>query len=137
MIQMAKILHPTDFSEPSRHALDYAIGFAEKFGGKVYVLHVIEEVASARHPERRGDRCRGVPRVERVVRALLSPGKPRDPAVLPERAEPLAPAGQELVRVALVADVPDDAISRGVEDVVERERELDDTQARGEVASVP
>ena len=47
MIQMARILHPTDFSEPSRHALDYAIGFAEKFGGKIYVLHVIEEVASA------------------------------------------------------------------------------------------
>ena len=47
MIQMAKILHPTDFSEPSRHALDYALDFAEKFGGKICVLHVIEEVASS------------------------------------------------------------------------------------------
>jgi len=47
MIQMSKILHPTDFSEPSKHALDYAVGFAEKFGAKIYIVHVIEEIASS------------------------------------------------------------------------------------------
>lgn len=47
MIEMKTILHPTDFSEPSKHALSYAISFAREFGAKLYVLHVIEEVAKA------------------------------------------------------------------------------------------
>ena len=47
MIKMAKILHPTDFSEPSRYALGYAVSFAREFGAQLWVLHVIEEVARA------------------------------------------------------------------------------------------
>ena len=34
-------------------------------------------------------------------------GKPRDAAELAQRAHALAPAGQDLVRIGLVADVPD------------------------------
>ena len=47
MIAMKSILHPTDFSEPSKHALNYAIAFAKEFKTKLCVLHVIEEVATA------------------------------------------------------------------------------------------
>ena len=47
MIKMETILHPTDFSNPSEHALSYAIAFAREFKSKLYVLHVIEEVAGA------------------------------------------------------------------------------------------
>ena len=47
MIKMKTILHPTDFSEPSRHALGYAVSFAREFEGKLYILHVIEEISSA------------------------------------------------------------------------------------------
>jgi len=47
MIQIKTILHPTDFSESSRHAMEYALSLAENFGAQVHVLHVIEEVASA------------------------------------------------------------------------------------------
>ena len=47
MIKMAKILHPTDFSEPSRYALGYAVAFAKEFGAQLWVIHVIEEVARA------------------------------------------------------------------------------------------
>jgi len=36
------ILVPIDFSDPSRHALDYAVGLAESLGAKVYVLHAYE-----------------------------------------------------------------------------------------------
>ena len=46
MIKMGSILHPTDFSDSSKHALDYAVSFAREFGGKLYLLHVIEEVPS-------------------------------------------------------------------------------------------
>ena len=47
MIRMHKIIHPSDFSEHSKHALNYAISFAEEFKAKLIVLHVIEEVAKA------------------------------------------------------------------------------------------
>ena len=41
------ILHPTDFSESSKHAMTYAISFAEEFQAKLVILHVIEEISSA------------------------------------------------------------------------------------------
>jgi nucleotide-binding universal stress UspA family protein len=41
-MKLERILVPVDFSDHSRHALDYAIGVAEKFGSKVHVLHVFE-----------------------------------------------------------------------------------------------
>ena len=47
----------------------------------------------------------------------------------------LAPAGQDLVRIGLVADVPDDAVVRRVEDVVQRDRQLDRAEVRRQVAA--
>jgi nucleotide-binding universal stress UspA family protein len=41
------ILHPTDFSESSKHAMMYAISFAQEFQAKLVLLHVIEEISSA------------------------------------------------------------------------------------------
>lgn len=37
-----KILVSTDFSKPSEHALDYAIGLAQKLSAEVIVLHAYE-----------------------------------------------------------------------------------------------
>jgi universal stress protein A len=37
-----KILVPVDFSEPSRKSLRYAERFAEQFGAKLVLLHVVE-----------------------------------------------------------------------------------------------
>lgn len=42
MIEIKKILFPTDFSEYSRHALKYATALADSFKAKLYVLHVCE-----------------------------------------------------------------------------------------------
>jgi nucleotide-binding universal stress UspA family protein len=39
-----RILVPTDFSDPSDAALDYARALADKFGGSLHLLHVIEPV---------------------------------------------------------------------------------------------
>ena len=44
---------------------------------------------------------------------------------MPQPAHLRAPAGEDLVRVGLVADVPDDAVARRVEHVVQRDRQLD------------
>lgn len=40
--RLKEILVPIDFSEPSRKALDYAIPFAEKFGARITLVHVVE-----------------------------------------------------------------------------------------------
>ena len=44
--------------------------------------------------------------------------------------EAIAPAGEELVHVALVADVEDELVLRRVEDAVQRDGQLDDAEVR-------
>ena len=43
MIALRKILFPTDFSEPSDHALEYALSLAMEYEATLMLLHVIEE----------------------------------------------------------------------------------------------
>ena len=42
MIQIRTILLPTDFSECSRQAVNYALSFARRYKAKLILLHVIE-----------------------------------------------------------------------------------------------
>ena len=72
-------------------------------------------------------------RAERVVLALGALGEAGEAAALAQGADAIAPAGQDLVRVGLVADVPDNPIARRVEHVMQGDGELDDTQARTEM----
>ena len=59
--------------------------------------------------------------------------KPLSPALLPQRGEPVAPTGEDLVRIGLVADVPEDLVRGRVEDVVEGQRQLDGAQVGRQV----
>jgi hypothetical protein len=52
---------------------------------------------------------------------------------LTQRADAVAPAGEDLVRIGLVADVPDQPVGRGVEHVMDRDGQLDHAEARSEV----
>ncbi|HEV2948349.1 MAG TPA: universal stress protein [Gemmataceae bacterium] len=45
MIDLHRILIPTDFSKFSQIALTYASAFAEKFSAELYLLHVIQDLA--------------------------------------------------------------------------------------------
>lgn len=45
MIDLHRILVPTDFSKHSQNALTYAVAFAEKFGAEIYLLHVVQDLA--------------------------------------------------------------------------------------------
>jgi nucleotide-binding universal stress UspA family protein len=45
-LKIKYILVPIDFSAPSKKALDYAVPFAEQFGAKLTLLHVVEPVAT-------------------------------------------------------------------------------------------
>jgi nucleotide-binding universal stress UspA family protein len=47
MPKIAKILVPTDFSEPSDLALEYARALAEQFGASLHLLHVLEDPFAA------------------------------------------------------------------------------------------
>ncbi len=74
-------------------------------------------------------------RAEGVVLALAALGEAGEAAALAQGPDAVAPPGQHLVRIGLVADVPDQPVARRVEDVVQGDGELDDAQARAEVAA--
>ena len=93
------------------------------------------EVAGDRHAEPGRDRGRGMRRAEGVVFALRAPGEAGQAAGLAERADAVAPAGEDLVRIGLVADVPDQPVVRRVEDVVERHRQFDHAEPGAEMAA--
>ena len=44
MIQLQRILVPTDFSDSARHALTYGISFAREYEAELVLLHVVETV---------------------------------------------------------------------------------------------
>jgi len=46
-MKVKKILFPVDFSEGSDNALPYAADMARHYGAKLYVLHVIQDIAKA------------------------------------------------------------------------------------------
>ncbi len=44
--EIKKILYATDLSENARHAFGYAVSLANRYGGGIIVLHVVEELSS-------------------------------------------------------------------------------------------
>ncbi len=46
MIELKHILLPTDFSEYSQVAQNYAIELAEKFGAEIHLLHVVQDLVA-------------------------------------------------------------------------------------------
>jgi nucleotide-binding universal stress UspA family protein len=46
MICFERILHPTDFSEPSHDALEYAKALCERFDAELHALHVLPNPAA-------------------------------------------------------------------------------------------
>jgi len=44
MIQMKRVLLPTDFSECARAALAYACAFVDQFDAELHLLHVVQDV---------------------------------------------------------------------------------------------
>lgn len=46
-MEIKKILFPTDFSEGASNALPYAVEIAKKYGARLYMLHIIYDIATA------------------------------------------------------------------------------------------
>jgi nucleotide-binding universal stress UspA family protein len=45
MIDLQRILVPTDFSKHSQSALAYAVAFADRFDATLFLLHVVQDLA--------------------------------------------------------------------------------------------
>jgi hypothetical protein len=85
--------------------------------------------------ERRRDRRARVSGAEHVVGTLAAAQETGWPVGALDPAQRLAATRQRLVPVGLVPDVPHDAVVRGIEHGVQRDRELDGTEAAGEVSA--
>src|SRR5262249_59601354 len=72
---------------------------------------------------------------ERVIFAFDPPGESRKPARLAQSADAISALGQNLMRIGLMADIPNEAVARRVEQIVERDRQLDNAETRAKVAS--
>ena len=103
--------------------------------GDDMVLGMAVQLVGHREAEARGDRGRAVGGAERVVRALAAAGEAGEAVFLAQGADAVAAAGEDLVGVALVADVPDHLVGGGVEDGVQRDGELDDAERGAEMAA--
>ena len=90
-----------------------------------------------RHAERGRNAGRRMGGTEGVVRAFHPARKTGHAAELPQRRHTLAPTGQDLVRIALVAHVPDQPVGRRVEDVVQGDGEFDGAQVGRQVPAGP
>ena len=71
MIDLHRILIPTDFSKFSQNALMYAAAFAEKFGAGLHLLHVVQNLSPV-IPEILPVEPPPVPSVEQLTTAVQS-----------------------------------------------------------------
>jgi nucleotide-binding universal stress UspA family protein len=62
MIDLHRILVPTDFSKHSQNALTSAAARADKFGAELYLLHVVQDLAGFIP-----DAATGTPPVEELI----------------------------------------------------------------------
>ena len=82
-----------------------------------------------------GDRGGGVAGAHDVVLGLEDRAERRQAVVLADRVQLVAAAGQDLVRIGLVADVPEHLVARRVEQAVDRHGDLAGAEVGAEVAA--
>ena len=72
---------------------------------------------------------------ESVVLALVATRETANAAQLPQAQHPVTAASQDLVRIGLVTDIPDQPVMRRVEYIVQSNSQLDRTEIGGEMAA--
>jgi len=94
-----------------------------------------EAVPGGGHAERSGEGGAGVARAVAVMLALAAEQEAVQSLVLADRGKAVETAGEELVDIALVADIEEKFVARRVEDSVQSEGEFHDAEVRSEVAT--
>ncbi len=92
-------------------------------------------VESLGHAECGRDRGAGMAGAEGIEFALGTARKSGDAAGLAQAGHRVAAAGENLVGVTLVADIPHDAVVRGVEHVMQRQGQFHRAQVRGQMTT--
>ena len=100
-----------------------------------HVMFLAGKVARHRHAQSGGYRGRGMRCAEGVVFALGALRESGQAAAGTQGANAITPAGQNFVRISLVADVPDQLVIGRVKNVVKGHREFDDAEARAEMTA--
>ena len=96
-----------------------------------------QQVAGARHAERRAEGGAGVAGTERIMRTFVAHQEPTRSSRLAQLAKEFSsPSGEQLVRISLMGDVEDERVGRRVEHPVECEGQLDHPQIGADVAAV-
>ncbi len=93
------------------------------------------EIACHGKTESRRNRGGRMGRTERIERTFGPLGESRKSRALAQGAHAIATAGQNLVRIGLVADIPDEFVGRRVEHIVERDGQFDDAEPRTQMAA--
>ncbi len=92
-----------------------------------------EQVVAALHAHGRADAAPGMAGEEQVIGAFGRVGIAHQAALGPHRVERLVAAGHQLVRIDLVAGIPDQAVAAEIEGGVQGQGQLDHAQVRGEM----
>ena len=95
------------------------------------------QIAGHCHAQRCGKRCGRMSRFPAVMLALMALLKAGQSLVLPQRRELPRPPGEDLMDIALVSDIKQDAVARRIKDDMQRKRKLYDAQIAGKVAARP
>ena len=74
-------------------------------------------------------------RSEGIIFAFVALGETGQPARLAQCPDAVPPPRQDLVRIGLMADIPDQAVSRRIEHVVNGNREFDNAEAGSEMTA--
>ncbi len=85
------------------------------------------------HAQRGADRSAGVADAKGVVLALGAARECGNAVLLTQAGHAFAATGEDLVRIRLMPDVPQQTVVRGVEDVMQRDGQLDHAQAGTEM----
>ena len=93
-------------------------------------LEILTTVVSGKgHAQGRGNRCTGVPSTEVVEGTFATFEITGDTILLSEGVEVVEATGDQLVRVGLVAHIPDDPISVEIQGLIKSQRQLDNAEA--------
>ena len=88
-----------------------------------------------RHAKPGGNRSGRMRRAERIVFAFGAFGEAGQAATPAQGSDPVAPAGEYLMGIGLVADVPNYPVIRRIENIMQGNRELDHAQSRAEMTA--